>query len=304
MNNSFLQIQNLTRQFPIRGQDEPLTVFENANFSIEQGEFVCITGHSGCGKSTILNALAGLDTPTRGAVIMDGKEVTGPSLEQGIVFQNYSLLPWMTVFENVHFGVRARWPNWSKEQIADQCMKFIKLVGLSGTEQRKPSELSGGMRQRVSIARAFATQPKLLLLDEPFGALDALTRGNIQEELIKIWTETKQTIFMITHDVDEAILLADRVLLMSNGPRARIAESVEVDIVRPRDRASIIEDPAYYKIRNYLVNFLVNRSGELSGLSPELNEKPIVVNPARDIAAEKQTKEDSASTSAAKLATA
>ena len=282
MNNSFLQIQNLARRFPIRGQAEPLTVFENASFNIEQGEFVCITGHSGCGKSTILNALAGLDTPSSGAVIMDGKEVNGPSLERGIVFQNYSLLPWMTVLENVRFGVKARWPNWSKQQVHEQCIKFIELVGLTGTEQRKPSELSGGMRQRVSIARAFATQPKLLLLDEPFGALDALTRGNIQEELIKIWNETKQTIFMITHDVDEAILLADRVLLMSNGPRARIAESVEIDIPRPRDRTSIIEDPAYYKIRNYLVNFLVNRSGEMSGTSPEPNEKPITVNPGID----------------------
>ena len=157
------------------------------------------------------------------------------------------------------------------------------MVGLQGTEKRKPSELSGGMRQRVSIARAFATQPKLLLLDEPFGALDALTRGNIQDELISIWNETKQTIFMITHDVDEAILMADRVLLMSNGPKARVAESVLVDIPRPRNRAEIINDPAYYKIRNYLVHFLVKRSKELSGVSPELNEQPLNVNPASPV---------------------
>jgi len=277
---AFVEVQNLAREYPIRGQSEPLTVFENASFKIEKGEFICITGHSGCGKSTILNALAGLDTPTAGSVTMDNQEVSGPSLDRGIVFQNYSLLPWLTVFENVRFGVRARWPEWSKEQIAEQCHKYIKMVGLSGTEDRKPSELSGGMRQRVSIARAFATQPKLLLLDEPFGALDALTRGNIQEELIKIWTETKQTIFMITHDVDEAILLADRVMLMSNGPRARVAESVEVDIPRPRVRASIIEHPNYYKIRNYLVDFLVNRSTELSGTSPEMNEQPLSVSPS------------------------
>lgn len=278
MNTSFVQVQNLAKRFPIPNEAE-LTVFENANFSIEKGEFVCITGHSGCGKSTILNALAGLDEPTEGCVIMDGKEVVGPSLDRGIVFQNYSLLPWMTVMDNVKFGVRARWPNWSKTQITDQCQKYIDMVGLNGTELRKPSELSGGMRQRVSIARAFATQPKLLLLDEPFGALDALTRGNIQDELINIWNETKQTIFMITHDVDEAILMADRVLLMSNGPRARVAESVAVDLPRPRNRAEIIDDPAYYKIRNYLVNFLVNRSKELSGVSPELNEGPVTVNP-------------------------
>ena len=279
MKHSFVQVQNLARRFPIPNEDE-LTVFENANFTIEKGEFVCITGHSGCGKSTILNALAGLDDPSEGCVIMDGKEVVGPSLDRGIVFQNYSLLPWLTVIDNVKFGVRARWPKWSNDEVIAQCQKFIDMVGLQGTERRKPSELSGGMRQRVSIARAFATQPKLLLLDEPFGALDALTRGNIQDELISIWNETKQTIFMITHDVDEAILMADRVLLMSNGPKARVAESVLVDIPRPRNRAEVINDPAYYKIRNYLVNFLVQRSKELSGKSPEKNELPLTVNPA------------------------
>lgn len=279
-NKKFVHVQNIAKRYPIKGQDEPLTVFENSNFSIEKGEFVCIIGHSGCGKSTILNALAGLDMPTDGGVVMDGKEVDGPSLDRGIVFQNYSLLPWLTVLQNVYFGVRARWPHKSKAELNAHCMKFIELVGLGGTEHRKPSELSGGMRQRVSIARAFATQPKLLLLDEPFGALDALTRGNIQEELISIWSETKQTIFMITHDVDESILLADKVFLMSNGPRARIAESVIIDIARPRLRASIIEDPAYYKIRNYLVDFLVNRSAELANKSPELNEFPVTVNPA------------------------
>lgn len=282
MKSSFVQVQNLARRFPIPNEEE-LTVFENANFSIEKGEFVCITGHSGCGKSTILNALAGLDEPSEGCVIMDGKEIVGPSLDRGIVFQNYSLLPWLTVMDNVKFGVRARWPNWSNDEVIAQCQKFIDMVGLQGTEKRKPSELSGGMRQRVSIARAFATQPKLLLLDEPFGALDALTRGNIQDELISIWNETKQTIFMITHDVDEAILMADRVLLMSNGPKARVAESVLVDIPRPRNRAEVINDPAYYKIRNYLVNFLVQRSKELSGTSPEKNELPLTVNPATPI---------------------
>jgi nitrate/nitrite transport system ATP-binding protein len=197
---------------------------------------------------------------------MEGQEIGGPALERGVVFQNYSLLPWMSALSNVKFAVRARWPNWSKEQINAHSYKYLEMVGLTGgAEHRKPYELSGGMRQRVSIARAFAIEPKLLLLDEPFGALDALTRGNIQDELLKIWNETHQTVFMITHDVDEAILLADRILLMTNGPYARIAESVTVDIPRPRERSTIIHSPGYYPVRNHLVDFLVSRSKELAG---------------------------------------
>jgi len=260
MSKPFLSVEYLSKAYPSGKKNESLVVFQDVDIAVEKGEFVCIIGHSGCGKSTILNILAGLDEPTNGVVIMDGKEVSGPSLDRGVVFQNYSLLPWLSTLQNVIFGVKARWPSWSKKQVHDHCIKYLELVGLGHAIDRKPSQLSGGMRQRVSIARAFATQPKLLLLDEPFGALDALTRGNIQDELIKIWSETKQTVFMITHDVDEAILLSDRILLMSNGPEARVAESVKVNIDRPRDRAKIIENPGYYKIRNHLVNFLVERS--------------------------------------------
>lgn len=259
MSKHFLQVENLSKRFEIKKQPT-FTVFEDISFSVEKGEFVCIIGHSGCGKSTIMNTLAGLDSPSEGVVIMDGKEVAGPSLDRGVVFQNYSLLPWLSALDNVRFGVRARWPQWSKEKITQHSKSFLDLVGLSGTENRKPAQLSGGMRQRVSIARAFATQPKLLLLDEPFGALDALTRGVIQDELMAICEKTQQTVFMITHDVDEAILLADRILLMSNGPYASIAESVVVDIEKPRKRGQIIKDPGYYTLRNYLVDFLVNRS--------------------------------------------
>ncbi len=278
MSKSFLSVESLSKSFPASGKNEDLVVFENVDFKIEQGEFVCIIGHSGCGKSTILNILAGLDSASDGVVIMDGREVAGPSLERGVVFQNYSLLPWLSALQNVIFGVRSRWPQWSKKQIQEHSEKFLKLVGLEEAMQRKPAQLSGGMRQRVSIARAFATQPKLLLLDEPFGALDALTRGNIQDELLKIWSETKQTVFMITHDVDEAILLADRVLLMSNGPRASIAESVSISIPRPRDRSSIIEHPGYYKIRNHLVNFLVKRAGD----KEDSGSGTRIVDPAAD----------------------
>lgn len=281
-NATLLHIQNLTRLYRSTDGTEPLTVFENANFDIKRGEFVCIIGHSGCGKSTIMNILAGLDAATNGAVIMDGREVTGPSLDRGVVFQNYSLLPWMSALNNVMFGVRARHPDWSRKQVRDHSYHYLQMVGLGeGAEKRKPSQLSGGMRQRVSIARAFAIQPKLLLLDEPFGALDALTRGTIQDELIRVWQGSDQTVFMITHDVDEAILLADRILLMSNGPFARVAESVEIDIPRPRQRAEIIHHPGYYPTRNHLVDFLTTRSKLLSESQPVHlpNTMPITVRP-------------------------
>ena len=265
MAKPFLSIERLTQQYP-DGAGGMMTVFENASFGIEKGEFVCILGHSGCGKSTIMNILAGLAEPTSGVVKMDGFEVSGPSLDRGVVFQNYSLLPWLSALKNVTFGVKARHPDWSAEQVEAHARDYLGKVGLEGdVVHRKPSQLSGGMRQRVSIARAFANQPKLLLLDEPFGALDALTRGTIQEELIKVWAGTEQTVFMITHDIDEAILLADRILLMTNGPYARVAESVEITIPRPRKRDQIIDHPNYYAIRNHLVHFLATRSKELAG---------------------------------------
>ncbi|WP_375254122.1 ABC transporter ATP-binding protein [Yoonia sp.] len=261
----FLSVENMTQRYP-DGQGGELTVFENATFGVEKGEFVVILGHSGCGKSTIMNILAGLSDPTAGVVVMDGSQVKGPSLDRGVVFQNYSLLPWLSTLKNVTFGVAARHPEWTKAQVIDHSTNYLAMVGLEGDViHRKPSQLSGGMRQRVSIARAFANHPKLLLLDEPFGALDALTRGTIQDELLKIWSGTEQTVFMITHDIDEAILLADRILLMTNGPFARVAESVEITIPRPRSRTEIIEHPNYYAIRNHLVQFLGKRSKERAG---------------------------------------
>lgn len=262
----FLNAQGLTKRYPAPRGGEPLTVFENLTFGLRQSEFVCVIGHSGCGKSTILNILAGLDNATDGVVLMDGREISGPGLERGVVFQNYSLLPWLSALKNITFAVRSRWPDWSREKVLAHSRKYIDLVGLGGgAETRRPAQLSGGMRQRVSIARAFAIEPKLLLLDEPFGALDALTRGMIQEELVRIWEQTSQTVFMITHDVDEAILLSDRILLMTNGPRARIAESVAVNLPHPRNRSELIHHPDYYPIRNYIIDFLVRRSKELTG---------------------------------------
>jgi nitrate/nitrite transport system ATP-binding protein len=287
MPKPFLSIERLTQQFP-DGQGGTLTVFENATFGIDKGEFVCILGHSGCGKSTIMNILAGLAEPTSGGVKMDGAEVSGPSLDRGVVFQNYSLLPWLSTLKNVTFGVKARYPKWSKAKVEQHARDYLAMVGLEGdVVHRKPSQLSGGMRQRVSIARAFANHPKLLLLDEPFGALDALTRGTIQDELLKIWGGTEQTVFMITHDIDEAILLADRILLMTNGPFARVAESVEITIPRPRSRTEIVEHPNYYAIRNHLVQFLGQRSKELAGQkSDDPDQRPTTVRIDKTAAAE------------------
>ena len=239
------------------------SVFADVSFALAKGEFVCLIGHSGCGKTTILNILAGLDTASAGHVFMDGREVAGPGLERGVVFQGHALMPWLTVRKNIAFAVESRWPAWSRAQVDEQVRKFVSLVGLSAAIDKKPAQLSGGMKQRVGIARAFAIQPKMLLLDEPFGALDALTRGTIQDELLTIVRETHQTVFMITHDVDEAILLADRILLMRNATDAApggIAEAVVNPLPRARKRAELHHLPGYYELRNHIVDFLVHRS--------------------------------------------
>jgi len=260
MSAPFLQVQALAKRYPGRHGQPAAPVFEHIDFDIEQGQFVCVIGHSGCGKTTILNILAGIDEASEGVVIMDGREIAGPSLARGVVFQAHALLPWLTALQNVEFGVRSRWPAYRREQVREHSLRYLAMVGLAHAADKKPCELSGGMKQRVGIARAFAIQPRMLLLDEPFGALDALTRGTIQDELRAIVQETRQTVFMITHDVDEAILLSDRILLMSAGPYARIAESVDVDLPRGRTRASLHHEPRYYEIRNHLVDFLVDKA--------------------------------------------
>ena len=260
--DAFLKIEGLAKAFvPAR------PVFADVSFTLARGEFVCIIGHSGCGKTTILNVLAGLDTATSGTVIMDGREVAGPSLDRGVVFQSHALMPWLTVRQNIAFAVKSRWPEWKAVPVDAHVEKFVALVGLSPAIDKKPSQLSGGMKQRVGIARAFSIQPKMLLLDEPFGALDALTRGTIQDELMAIVRQTQQTVFMITHDVDEAILLADRILLMSNGNETPegyrpggIAEVVVNPLPRERTRTSLHHLDGYYPLRNHIVDFLVTRA--------------------------------------------
>jgi len=275
---SFLRSELLTKTFTSSGKGEDLTVFQNLSFEIEKGEFICCIGHSGCGKSTILNILSGLDKATSGVVLLDGKTVEKPGLDKAVVFQNHSLLPWLTALKNVEFGVGAKHRDWSKSKVREHSVDFLKMCSLDKAINRKPSELSGGMRQRVGLARAFALESELLLLDEPFGALDALTRGSIQDELVKICSQTKQTVFMITHDVDEAIFLADRIFLMSNGPYASIAEVVKVDIPKPRTRANLFNEDNYYATRNYIIDFLVNRCGEHRE-KPEDTDAPQIIFP-------------------------
>jgi nitrate/nitrite transport system ATP-binding protein len=297
--SAFLQVRGLARRFA----PGAAPVFSNVDFTIERGEFVCVIGHSGCGKTTILNILSGLDAADEGVVIMDGREVSGPSLDRGVVFQGHALMPWLGVMKNIAFAVRSRWPDWPRDKVAAHCQKYVDLVRLTGNELKKPSELSGGMKQRVGIARAFAIQPKMLLLDEPFGALDALTRGTIQDELLAICAETRQTVFMITHDVDEAILLADKVMLMTRGPDARIAEIVVNTLPKSRTRHDVHHHPHYYRIRNHLVDFLVNRSqlprepGEAAGaesapviVMPGLADQPVATSAEPRAPALKQVK--------------
>ena len=280
--NYFLRAELLAKRFASEKRGEKdLTVFQHASFGIKKGEFVCCIGHSGCGKSTILNILSGLEPPTEGVALLDNEPIEKPGLNKAVVFQNHSLLPWLSALKNVQFAVGAKHPEWSKAQVHEQSMKFLEMCSLKKAVDRKPYQLSGGMRQRVGLARAFALESELLLMDEPFGALDALTRGTIQDELVNICEQTEQTVFMITHDVDEAILLSDRILLMTNGPYATIAESVAIDLPRPRDRATLFEHPAYYKIRNHILDFLVNRCKEArpipaEGLTPELTFPPEV----------------------------
>src|SRR5215510_6755825 len=260
---AFLQVDHATKYFPNPSGEGSVCIFRDVTIKIEKGEFVTTIGHSGCGKSTLLNIIAGLETMTEGGVILNGREASGPGLDRMVVFQNFALMPWMTVFENIALAVRSAYPDWNREQVAAHVHKYIALVGLKGAENKRPTALSGGMKQRVGLARAFSTEPKVLLLDEPFAQIDALTRGVIQEELVRMWTASRNTVFMVTHDVDEAILLSDRIALMTNGPDARLAEIVEVKLPRPRSRADIIDEPEYARLRSHIIHFLVERSRHL-----------------------------------------
>ncbi|MBF2000844.1 MAG: ATP-binding cassette domain-containing protein [Synechococcales cyanobacterium C42_A2020_086] len=253
----FLLIENVSKVYPT--PKGPYTVLQDVNLAIQEGEFICVIGHSGCGKSTLLNMVSGFNQPTNGSVLLHGKPITKPGPDRMVVFQNYSLLPWLTAFENIYLGVDSVYPNKSEAEKKTIVRDHLALVGLSEAAEKKPPQLSGGMKQRVAIARALATRPEVLILDEPFGALDAITKEELQEELLKIWNEHRCTVLMITHDIDEALFLADRLVMMTNGPAAKIGEIMNIHFPRPRDRERIMEDPDYYKLRNYALDFLYNR---------------------------------------------
>ena len=252
-----LEIDHVTKHFPTPDGRGRLCVFRDVTLGLEAGEFVTMVGHSGCGKSTLLNIVAGLESPSAGGIVLEGREVTRPGIDRMVVFQNFSLMPWLTVSDNVRLAVRAAHPDWTRAAVTEWVDRYVSMVGLAGAEHKRPAALSGGMRQRVGLARAFSTEPKVLLLDEPFAQIDALTRGVIQDELMRMWTVSRNTVFMVTHDVDEAILLSDRVALMTSGPGARLAEIAEVKLARPRRREDVIDDPEYLRLRAHILRFLI-----------------------------------------------
>lgn len=255
-----LSIRNASKVFPSLTGEGEVCVFEDVSLEIANGEFVSIIGHSGCGKSTLLNILAGFDKPTTGEITVDGEPIRGPGLDRMVVFQSFALMPWMSAFDNVRVAVRSAFKSWDSKQIAEHTRRYLNLMGLSDIGKKMPAHLSGGMRQRVGLARAFAVQPKALLLDEPFAQIDALTRGSIQDELIRMWDVAGATVCMVTHDVDEAILLSDRIALMTNGPNAQVAEIVEIDIPRPRTREQLIESEEYMRLRTRILRFLIDHN--------------------------------------------
>jgi nitrate/nitrite transport system ATP-binding protein len=275
MTDRFISIEGIAKRYASGAHST--TIFENLWLAMGRGEFVCVIGHSGCGKTTVLNILAGLDAPSEGAVIVDGQAIEGPSLDRAVIFQSHALLPWRTVLGNVAYAVSSKWRKWDRIRVKAHAQAFVDLVGLSGSEHKRPSELSGGMKQRVGIARALSITPKIMLMDEPFSALDALTRGTLQDEVRRICVETGQTVFMITHDVDEAIYLADKIVLMTNGPGAVLAEIVENPLPKDRLRGDLHRHPLYYGLRNHVIDFLVSRSKTFTSDTPEHDPRTVPV---------------------------
>lgn len=256
----YLLVEEVQQTF--KTKKGPFIALKDINLSVKQGEFITLIGHSGCGKSTLLNLIAGLTLPTEGRLICAGREIAGPGPSRAVVFQNHSLLPWLSCFENVYLGVERVFASTeTKAQLKERTEDVMALVGLTASQHKMPHEVSGGMKQRVGIARALAMEPQVLLLDEPFGALDALTRANLQDELIKIMASKHSTAVMVTHDVDEAVLLSDRIVMMTNGPAARIGEILPVELERPRDRVALAHSTQYLDYRTAVIDFLYRKQG-------------------------------------------
>ncbi|HEX5388761.1 MAG TPA: ABC transporter ATP-binding protein [Burkholderiaceae bacterium] len=262
MNTKYIEIQNVEQTFKTKKGLFP--ALRDIHLTVAKGEFVALIGHSGCGKSTLLNLLAGLTEPTQGVLLCANKEIAGPGPERAVVFQNHSLLPWLTCFENIHLAVeRVFGATENKAQLKARTDAALALVGLTAAAQKRPGEISGGMKQRVGIARALSMEPKVLLMDEPFGALDALTRAKLQDELLDIVAKTQATVVMVTHDVDEAVLLSDKIVMMTNGPAATIGEVLSVDLPRPRNRVALADDAQYQHYRKAVIDFLYTRQGHV-----------------------------------------
>ena len=266
----FIQIENVAQTFKTKKGTFP--ALRDVNLNVAKGEFVTLIGHSGCGKSTLLNLIAGLTMPTEGSLLCANREIAGPGPDRAVVFQNHSLLPWLTCFENVYLGVERVFgasfksvgaKAETKEQLIARTDAALAMVGLTAAAQKRPGEISGGMKQRVGIARALAMEPKVLLMDEPFGALDALTRAKLQDELLDIVARTQSTVVMVTHDVDEAVLLSDKIVMMTNGPAATIGEVLHVDLPRPRSRVALADSPQYLGYRKAVIDFLYTRQGHV-----------------------------------------
>ncbi|MDD2810193.1 ABC transporter ATP-binding protein [Rhodoferax sp.] len=266
----FIDIVGVEQTF--KTKKGPFCALQGVNLTVAKGEFVALIGHSGCGKSTLLNLIAGLTTPTQGHLLCDNREIAGPGPDRAVVFQNHSLLPWLTCFENVYLGVERVFgaankstgaPSENKAQLMARTDAALALVGLTLAAQKRPGEISGGMKQRVGIARALAMEPKVLLMDEPFGALDALTRAKLQDELLEIVARTQSTVVMVTHDVDEAVLLSDKIVMMTNGPAATIGEVLSVKLARPRNRVALAEDRQYVQYRKAVIDFLYTRQSHV-----------------------------------------
>jgi len=258
MSKKFLSLENIEKRFPIHAKDDYIAVTD-VNLEIKKNEIVSIIGHSGCGKSTLLNMISGLDAQTNGDILLENREIIGPGPERAVVFQNHSLLPWLSVYQNIEMAVKKVMPELSPQELRERVEKFISMVNLEHAKDKLPDEISGGMKQRVGIARALAIKPKVLLMDEPFGALDSLTRANLQEHLMRIQQNIQNTVIIITHDIDEAVLLSDRVIMMTNGPAATIGEVLEVNLQRPRNRVELQNNPEYIRCREAILSFLYEK---------------------------------------------